>query len=355
MRVPVLDTNRRPLTPTTPARARLLLKQGKAKPYWNKLGIFCIIPTYAVEPDNQPLVVGLDPDSSFEGWSVVGTRETVANGMLEAPKHVKKAIETRRTLRRARRHRKCWRRPARFDNRLSGRRLLPPSTFARWNTRIRILDQLQTILPITDVVVEDVFAVAKKNCRRWNENFSPLEVEKQWFYQAIRDRGLGLHLRAGYERKELRERFGLKKTQQKSKPVFAAHAVDAWVIADDVPGAERPAKQGLYYWTPIRFFRRQLHRLQPAKGGIRKPYGGTRSPGFTRGTLVRHVKHELTYIGGTLKGKMSLPNAVTGGWVTQTAKVEDCMILTRIARRTEWYAGMGRRHSSQAFRPGSPA
>ncbi|MGB4251772.1 MAG: RRXRR domain-containing protein [Candidatus Methanoculleus thermohydrogenotrophicum] len=90
MRVPVLDTNRRPLTPTTPARARLLLKQGKAKPYWNKLGIFSIILTYAVEPDNQPLVVGLDPGSSFEGWSVVGTRETVANGMLEAPKTSRK-------------------------------------------------------------------------------------------------------------------------------------------------------------------------------------------------------------------------------------------------------------------------
>ncbi|MFY9509037.1 MAG: RRXRR domain-containing protein, partial [Candidatus Methanoculleus thermohydrogenotrophicum] len=83
MRVPVSDTNRRPLMPTTPARARLLLKQGKAKPYWNKLGIFCIIPTYAVDPDNQPLVVGIDPDSSFEGWSVVGTRGTVANGMFE--------------------------------------------------------------------------------------------------------------------------------------------------------------------------------------------------------------------------------------------------------------------------------
>jgi len=84
--------------PTTPARARLLLKQGKAKPYWNKPGIFCIIPTYEVQPDNnQRLVVGLDPGSSFEGWSVVGTRETVANGMSEAPKHVKKAVETRRT------------------------------------------------------------------------------------------------------------------------------------------------------------------------------------------------------------------------------------------------------------------
>jgi len=46
MRVPVLDTHRTPLMPTTPARVRLLLKQGRAKPYWNKIGIFCIILTY---------------------------------------------------------------------------------------------------------------------------------------------------------------------------------------------------------------------------------------------------------------------------------------------------------------------
>jgi hypothetical protein len=94
MRVPVFDTNRTPLMPATPKRARLLLKQGKAKPYWNKLGIFCIILTYEVEPDNQPLVVGVDPGSSFEGWSVVGTKETVLNGMSETPKHVKKAVDS---------------------------------------------------------------------------------------------------------------------------------------------------------------------------------------------------------------------------------------------------------------------
>jgi len=92
--------------PTTPARARLLLKQGRAKPYWNKIGIFCIILTYEVQPDNQDLVVGVDPGSSFEGWSVVGTQDTVLNGMSEAPKHVKKAVEVRRTMRRARRGRK---------------------------------------------------------------------------------------------------------------------------------------------------------------------------------------------------------------------------------------------------------
>jgi hypothetical protein len=341
-----MDTHRTPLMPTTPARARLLLKQGKAKPYWNKLGIFSIILTYEVQPDNQPLVVGIDPGSSFEGWSVVGTKETVLNGMSEAPKHVKKAVEVRRTMRRARRHRTCWRRPARFNNRLRNKTALPPSTFARWNAKIRILDQLQKILPISAVVVEDVAAESKKHCTRWNTCFSPLEVGKRWFYRTIRDLGLNLHLRTGYETKALRERFGLKKTGQKSKPVFAAHAVDAWVMAADVSGAEHPTEQGLYYWTPIRFFRRQLHRLQPEKGGTRKPYGGTRSLGLTRGTLVQHIKHGLTYIGGTLKGKVSLTSAVTGKRVTQTATVEDCRILTRIAWRTTRYAGIGRRHSS---------
>jgi len=216
--------------PTTPKRARLLLKQGKARPYWNKLGIFCIILMYDVQPDNQQLVVGIDPGSSFEGWSVVGTKETALNGMSEAPKHVTKAVETRRTMRRARRHRKCWRRPARFNNRLSGRKFIPPST---------------------GVVVEDVAAVSKKNCRRWNKNFSPLEVGKRWFYATIRALGLDLYLRTGYETKELRDRFGLKKSSQKDKKTFSSHAVDAWVMAADISGAKRPTEIGLYYWTPI--------------------------------------------------------------------------------------------------------
>jgi hypothetical protein len=346
MRVPVMDTHRTPLMPTTPARARLLLKQGKAKPYWNKLGIFCIILTYDVQPDNQDLVVGLDPGSSFEGWSVVGTQETVLNGMAEAPRHVKKAVEVRRTMRRARRGRNCWRRPARFNNRLRNKTALPPSTFARWNAKVRILEQLQKILPITAVVVEDVAAMTKKHCKRWNTNFSPIEQGKQWFYQTIRDHGLDLHLRAGYETKALRDRFGLKKISQKSKPVFAAHAVDAWVMAADVSGAEQPTEQGLFYWTPIRLHRRQLHRFQPEKGGSRKPYGGTRSLGLTRGTLVRHVKYGLTYIGGTQKGRVSLHGAGTGKRVTKSAKPDECRILTRIAWRTTRYAGIGRRHSS---------
>jgi RRXRR protein len=103
--------------PCTPAKARHLLKSGKARPKRNKLGLFYVQLCYRQDPDNQPLVVGLDPGSKFEGLSVVGTEETVVNLMVEAPSHVKDAVTTRRSMRRARRLRK-WRRPRRFDNRL---------------------------------------------------------------------------------------------------------------------------------------------------------------------------------------------------------------------------------------------
>ena len=75
----------------------------------------------------------------------------------------------------------------------------------------------------------------------------------------------------------------------------------------------------------------------------------------SRGTLIHHIKYGLTYIGGTLKNRVSLHNFGTRKRVTQNARVEDCTIMTRIAWRTQRYAGTGRRHSSPAFRPGSPA
>src|SRR6266700_1706197 len=102
MRIPVVDTRGVALMPCVPAYARLLFKSGKAKPKRNKLGLFYVQLSYEQEPEHQPLVVGIDPGSKWEGFSVVGTRDTVLNLMVEAPDHVKKAVETRRTMRRAR-------------------------------------------------------------------------------------------------------------------------------------------------------------------------------------------------------------------------------------------------------------
>ena len=116
MRTPVVDRRGVPLMPCHPAKARRLLAQGKAHARWNKVGLFYIKLMWEQEPDNQPLAVGIDPGSTYEGYAVVRSQDTVLNLMAEAPTHVKEAVKVRRTLRRARRARRC-RRPARWRNR----------------------------------------------------------------------------------------------------------------------------------------------------------------------------------------------------------------------------------------------
>src|SRR5262249_40799190 len=147
---------------------------------------------------------------------------------------------TRRTMRRARRHRK-WRRPKRFDNRLNRKHRIPPSTRSRWEAKARVVRQLQTILPFSEVVVEDVQAVTRPSKgSKWNEACRPVQVGKQHLYRLLREMGLVVHTREGWRTKELRERYGLTKSKSKSKPSFESHAVDSWTLAASVSGATCP-------------------------------------------------------------------------------------------------------------------
>lgn len=322
--------------PCTPPKARALLKAGKARPKRNKLGLFYLQLTYEQEPANQLLVAGIDPGSKFEGYSVVGTKDTVVNLMVEAPTQVKAAVATRRTMRRARRSRK-WRRPARNQNRLARHTRLSPSTRSRWEAKARILAQLARLLPIPQVVVEDVQAQTRPGARRkWNQAFSPVQMGKQHLYTLLHAQGLLVHLREGWQTKALRGQYGLKKTTSKAKAVFAAHAVDAWVLAASMSGAERPTCECLWYVVPARLHRRQLHRLEPAKGGTRSPYRGTRSLGLKRGTLVRHPRYGLCTIGGSdrFKGTVSLHAYRTNARLTQGGRLDQCQRLTWLAWRS---------------------
>jgi hypothetical protein len=336
MRIAVVDTRGIQLMPCTPAKARHLFKSGKARPKRNKLGLFYVQLCYEQEPDNQPLVAGVDPGSKFEGYSVVGTKDTVLNLMVEAPDHVKDAVQTRRTMRRTRRYR-LWRRPKRFDNRLNRRKRIPPSTRSRWEAKARVIAQLKKVLPLTAVVVEDVAAVTRAGKgRKWNGSFSPVQVGKEHLYRLLSEMGLTVHLREGWQTKELREQYRLKKTKSKSKQSFESHAVDAWVMAASVSGAEQPTCIRLWYVVGTRLMRRQLHAFQPARGGIRKPRGGTRSLGFKRGTLVLHPKYGRCAIGGFDREKktLSLHEYRANKRLTQGARAKDCRTLTWVAFRS---------------------
>jgi hypothetical protein len=322
--------------PCTPAKARHLFKRGIARPKRNKVGLFYVQLCYQQDPHNQPLVAGIDPGSKFEGFSVVGSKETVVNLMVEAPHHVKDAVKTRRTMRRARRSRK-WRRPKRFDNRLRRKQRIAPSTRSRWEAKARVVMQLQKILPLSEVVIEDVQAVTRPGKGgKWNGSFSPVQVGKEHLYRLLREMGLTVHLCQGYQTKALRAQYGLQKTRGKSKQSFASHAVDAWAMAAAVSGAEKPTCTKLWYLVGIRLMRRQLHTLQPSTGGIRKPRGGTRSLGFKRGTLVLHPKYGRCAVGGFDREKktLSLHAYRRNKRLTQSGKPGDCVVLTSVAFRS---------------------
>jgi hypothetical protein len=185
LRVPVVDARGMPLMPCMPARARLLLKKGKALARWNKLGVFYIQLKYAVEPKNLMLAVGVDPGSKFEAVSVVGAKDTVLNIMLEAVDWVKKALEQRRQMRRARRYRKTRCRKCRGENRrLKGR--VPPSTKARWDAKLRMIAQLKKIMPISHAVIEDIKAIAKKACKDGTATSAQSKLGNSTFTQGLK-------------------------------------------------------------------------------------------------------------------------------------------------------------------------
>lgn len=84
MRVPVVESRGTLLLLCAPARTRHLFARGKARPEWNTSGLFAVHVTDEQEPDNQPLVVGVDAGSRSKSLSVVGSIDTVLHLMTEA-------------------------------------------------------------------------------------------------------------------------------------------------------------------------------------------------------------------------------------------------------------------------------
>ena len=91
MQVPVVDSNRTPLMPCSPKRARKLVERREATPFWNH-GIFCI--RLNQEPSarhTQPIATGVDPGkrllygliqmdwnlSTVDGWKTAEERTTL--------------------------------------------------------------------------------------------------------------------------------------------------------------------------------------------------------------------------------------------------------------------------------------
>ena len=325
--IPVLDKDKKPLMPCSEKRARKLLEKGEAKPYWSR-GVFCII--LQKEPSSrnyQDIVIGIDPGSKFEGFSVKSESHTLLNIQTEAKTDVKDKVETRRNLRRSRRNRKTRYRPCRFNRSVGNR--IPPSTKSRWVYKLSIINWLRKLYNITHVVVENVKAKTWKNARKWNKNFSPIEVGKNFFREEIKKMDVDYNEFDGFETNEFRNSYRFKKNSNKSKKDFYTHCVDAWVLANQIVGGHTEVDNlRVLYLKPLKIFRRQLHVQNFSKGGLRKKYGSTRSMGLEKRTLIKHPKYGLALIGGTLKNRISLNSISDNKRLCQNAKPEDLKILT---------------------------
>jgi hypothetical protein len=71
-----------------------------------------------------------------------------------------------------------------------------------------------------------------------------------------------------------------------------------------------------------------------------RSYGGTRSLGFKRGSLVKHPKYGVTYVGGTMNGRLSLHSLEDGKRLCQNAKSSDCQFLAYASWRTRLLPGL---------------
>lgn len=326
MFVPVIDQKQKPLMPTTPSRAAKWIRSGKATPFWKK-GIFCV--RLNVQPSNflkQDIAVGIDTGLKREAYTIKSKSHTYLNILSETVYWVQKTILLRKLRRRGRRCRNTPYRKPKLNKKHHNRIL--PSVKSRWNLKLRISSWICQLFPVNYFIVEDIKAKTREKSLTWNKNFLPLMLGKFWFYKEL-GKLASVATKSGYETKQLRDDLGLIKSNSKLQDKFECHNIDSWVLANSKTGGHNmPENKQIIKIIPLRFHRRQLHSLQFSTGNIKRQFGGTRSLGFKRGSLIKHKKHNLCYVGGHTKNRISLHNLATGERKSRDAKTADCKFLT---------------------------
>lgn len=150
----VLNSDKKPLNPTHPARARKLLKTGKAAVF--KRYPFTIIWKEEVkETDNQPLRIKIDPGAKTTGIAILRNDVVLwAAELTHRETQVRESLTSRRQLRRSRRNRKTRYRQPRFNNRCRPDGWLPPSLVSRVDNILTWVKRLLRLSSVTSISTE---------------------------------------------------------------------------------------------------------------------------------------------------------------------------------------------------------
>lgn len=325
--------------PTTSARARKWVKSGKAVKRWSDCGQFYVQLT--VEPSGyitQEIAIGIDPGKKYSGIGVQSSKYTLYTAHLVLPfQMVRERMDARKLMRRGRRGRRINRsfpynqrahRQKRFSNRTRGK--LAPSIRANRQLELRIVSELCKLYPVTEIRYEyvraDVDLTSGRKKVKSGKGFGAVMVGQKWMLKQL-EKFASVVTIEGYTTAATREYLGLAKNKaEKSKPVFNTHAVDGVAIAashfvqyqafytDNTRGHTwvGSVKVTLAVFKVVRrppYSRRQLHLMVPAKGGIRRKYGGsTTRHSVRKGDLVNSPKG-FGYVSGDTEKQISVSDS----------------------------------------------
>lgn len=163
----VLDTDKNPLNPVHPGRARMLLNQGKAA-VWKRYPFTIILKETINDPKLEPLRLKIDPGAKHTGFALINdaTGEVVWAAELEHRGFaIRDALTSRRGVRRSRRQRHTrYRKPPKHEWTRKGNRKptpkhrredwLAPSLNSRIENIMTWVSRLSKLCPVVAISQE---------------------------------------------------------------------------------------------------------------------------------------------------------------------------------------------------------
>jgi hypothetical protein len=151
MLVFVINKKGEALMPCSNRKARLLLKEKKAKVVNYKP--FTIQLIYGSSGYTQEVNLGIDTGSKHIGIAITSKNSVLVKGQINLRQDIKQLLETRRSMRRDRRNKLRYRK-ARFLNRKRLEGWLPPSIQSRINSTVNWINKFYSLLPKCSLKIE---------------------------------------------------------------------------------------------------------------------------------------------------------------------------------------------------------
>lgn len=164
LRVAVLDSDKRPLAPTTPRRAKMLLASGKAAVF-RRYPFTLILKRRPQCAEAPGLQLSIDLECRSTRLTITDTRsgEKIFAAEIEhRSEQIKARLEVRRAVRRSRRQRKTRYRKPRFLNRTRSSSWLPPSIESRIENTLTWVRRLARAYPVSSLLIEHEAPAAEK-------------------------------------------------------------------------------------------------------------------------------------------------------------------------------------------------